>query len=578
MGIHFPRFSWNSIRFKLVVGLFVVTLPLITLLIYNNRYSIDVVRNQVAISNKNLISLYMNQIDDRLELAEKNILGLATTNSDIQSMGTPNSEDEYQIAKYNASVDLSNSMFLYKSIDAFFVYVPNRQDLLDISQSSVPFPERIEVEQNLIKHLNQLSDSSQMPSNSWYIQNVGDQSYLLRVTEADNLFIGAWVNANTLLGPLSLIDFGENGSGLLITSAGKPMVRSDLDLEHVDLTKGFQHYYLTGDRNNLMVVGQSSSEGDFSLAAIIPNNQILQNLPMLSWLIGWISFSAIALVPISLYFLHRTLLVPLNRLIAVMNKINKGLLHVRVEDYKTSDEFLMVYHTFNMMIKQIEKLKIDVYEEQLSKQRIELQHLQLQINPHFFMNSLNILYSLAQVKNFTLIQDMTLCLVRYFRFMFRSNLSFVTLTEELEHVRNYVRIQELRFPEQVTCTIEYPEMLKHLNIPPLLIQTFLENSIKHSVTLEEPLHLSVILELRETGLNPFIEIIIRDTGRGFPEDVLTQIRSGNRIVDEKGEHIGIWNLKKRLLLLYGQDASLSCYNGFPQGAVVVVRLPYAEEL
>ncbi|WP_128103519.1 sensor histidine kinase [Paenibacillus sp. DCT19] len=578
MGIHFPRFSWNSIRFKLVVGLFAVTLPLITLLIYNNRYSIDVVRNQVAISNKNLISLYMNQIDDRLELAEKNILGLATVNYDIQSMNAPNSEDEYQIAKYNASFNLSNNMYLYKSIDSFFVFKPERQDLLNISQSSVSFQERIEVEDNLIKHLNHLSNSSQLISNSWYIRNIGGHSYLLRVTKADHLFIGAWVNANTLLSPLSLIDLGKNGTGLLITSEGKPMVRTDINLEHIDLTRGFQHYYLTGDKDNLMIVGQSSKEGEFSLAAIIPNDQILQNLPMLSWLIGWISFSAIGLVPVSLFFLHRTLLVPLNRLIAVMNKINKGLLHVRVENYKTSDEFLMVYHTFNKMIKQIEKLKIDVYEEQLSKQRIELQHLQLQINPHFFMNSLNILYNLAQVKNFALIQDMTLCLVRYFRFMFRSNLSFVTLTEELEHVRNYVRIQELRFPEQVTCTIEYPETLKHLNIPPLLIQTFLENSIKHSVTLEEPLHLSVILELRETGLNPFIEIIIRDTGRGFPEDVLTQIRSGNRIVDEKGDHIGIWNVKKRLLLLYGQNASLSCYNGFPQGAVVVVRLPYAEEI
>lgn len=578
MGIKFRYFSWNSIRLKLVVGLFVVTLPLITLLIYNNHYSIDVVRNQVAISNKNMISLYMNQIDDRLKLAEKNILSLATTNYGIRSMHAPNSDDEYQMAKYNVSVNLSNNIFLYTSIDSFFIFQPERQDLLNVSQSTVSYSERMKVEENLIRHLNQLSNSFQLPTNNWYIRVIEEESYLLRVIKSGNLFIGAWVNANTLLSPMSLIDLGKKGTGLLITSEGEPMVQTDLRLDQVDLSRGFEQYYLTGDKDNLLVVGESSKEGEFSLVAIIPNEQILQNLPMLSWLIGWISFAVIGLVPLSLFFLHRTLLVPLNRLITVMNKINKGLVNVRMEDFKASDEFLMVNQTFNKMINQIETLKINVYEEQLSKQRIELQHLQLQINPHFFMNSLNILYNLAQVKNFALIQDMTLCLVRYFRFMFRSNLSFVTLHEELEHVRNYIRIQELRFPEQLTCTIEYPELLEHLEIPPLLIQTFLENSIKHSVTLEEPLHLSVTLELRETGLNPYIEIIIRDTGRGFSEKVLTEIRSENRIVDEKGEHIGIWNVNKRLLLLYGHDASLSCYNGFPNGAVVEIRLPYQEEI
>ncbi len=91
------------------------------------------------------------------------------------------------------------------------------------------------------------------------------------------------------------------------------------------------------------------------------------------------------------------------------------------------------------------------------------------------------------------------------------------------------------------------------------------------------MHLSVSLDLKETGLSPYVEIIIRDTGKGFSNDVLAEIRSGNRVIDEKGEHIGIWNVKKRLLLLYGEEASISCYNGYPNGAVVEIKLPYEEE-
>ncbi len=66
MKLAVPRFSWNSIRFKVVAGQLLVTVPLLALLLYSNFYSIRVVHNQVALSNKNLISLYMGQIDDRL--------------------------------------------------------------------------------------------------------------------------------------------------------------------------------------------------------------------------------------------------------------------------------------------------------------------------------------------------------------------------------------------------------------------------------------------------------------------------------------------------------------------------------
>ncbi|WP_337102507.1 sensor histidine kinase [Paenibacillus sp. YIM B09110] len=575
MRIRLPKISWNSIRLKLVAGLFLVTVPLLALFFYNNHYSINVVHNQVAISNKNLISLYMGQIDTQLEAAEKNLLGLDTTNYDIQSMDEPNDEDEYQLSKYHLLTTISKNILFYESIDAFFIYNYERKDLLNISQSSVNYTEKIGVEKNLVQHLDQLAISPEPGPNRWYIRKIENSYYVLRTIKSGNLYLGAWVKAKTLLGPMNLIDLGSNGSALLITSEGVPMVNTNLTEDKgVDLSGEFQKFYLTGSEKNLMVVGEASQKGEFSLVAVIPNKEILQNLPRITQLIGWLSFAAIGLVPLSLLFLHRILLVPLKRLITVMNKINKGFVNVRMDNFNTSDEFILVNQTFNKMMSQIEELKINVYEEKLSKQKAELQHLQLQINPHFFMNSLNMLFNLAEVKNYELIQEMTLCLVRYFRFMFRSNLSFVTLEEELQHVRNYIRIQELRFPGHLTSQFSCPEFLKAIQIPPLLIQTFLENSIKHGITLEEPLHLSVSLDLKETGLKPYVEIMIRDTGKGFSNHVLNEIKLGNRIIDEQGEHIGIWNVQKRLSILYADEASVSCYNGFPNGAVVEIKLPF----
>jgi two-component system, sensor histidine kinase YesM len=573
-----PRVYWNSIRFKVVAGLLVVMVPVFTLLLYNNFYSIRVVHNQVALSNKNLISLYMSQIDDRLEDTERNLMSLLTSSYDLRSMDTPNSENEYHLAKQSLFVRLSNDILLSQSTDAIFVYSVARHDLLDVSRAVVEYQERYLVEQYLHEYLESEPRPDELSEHKWNVFPIGQDHYVLRLLRSGDVYLGAWVNVKTLLIPLHLIDLGEEGSALFITQTGKPIVSTKpLSDDAIDFTQGFDRYYKSGSRNQLLIIGEPSREANFSLAAVIPDRQVLQKLPALSRINEMVSFASIGLLPISLLFLRKVLLVPLKRLITVMKRINDGNVHMRIEETASSEEFRMVNQTFNQMMAQIEALKINVYEEQLSKQKAELQHLQLQINPHFFMNSLNILFNLAQVKNYSLIQELTLCLVRYFRFMFQSNLSFVSLQEELQHVRNYIRIQELRFPNSMTCSIEAPEFLGQVPVPPLVIQSFLENSIKHSVSLEELVHLSVSIDLVETGLEPFVEILIRDTGQGFSEQVLAEIRSGNRIVDEEGEHIGIWNVRRRLQLLYGDRASIRCYNGFPQGAVVEIRLPYETE-
>src|SRR5690606_16872282 len=116
----------------------------------------------------------------------------------------------------------------------------------------------------------------------------------------------------------------------------------------------------------------------------------------------------------------------------------------RVEMGESSEEFQMLGQSFNSMMDEIQTLRINVYEEQISKQKEELQRLQLQVKPHFFLNTLNIIYNLAKVKSYERVQEMTISLINYFRFMFRSNTSFVMLHEDLEHTRNFLRIHSLR--------------------------------------------------------------------------------------------------------------------------------------
>ncbi|MFC3843506.1 sensor histidine kinase, partial [Paenibacillus sp. MAH-36] len=167
----------------------------------------------------------------------------------------------------------------------------------------------------------------------------------------------------------------------------------------------------------------------------------------------------------------------------------------------------------------------------------------------------------------------SLSLMKYFRYMLRSNLSLVKLKDELEHTQNYFRIQELRFPESLTCQINAPEYLIDTYVPPLVIQTFVENTVKHAITLDEPIHISIDIDVIEQDHVPYITISIQDTGTGFPDDVLHVLQKEESLVTEQGEHLGIWNIQRRLRLLYAQSAQISFSNRLPRGAAILITLP-----
>jgi two-component system, sensor histidine kinase YesM len=572
------RLSWNSIRFKLVVGLLLITLPTVAFLIYNNQYAIRVVHNQVAESNRNLMSMYMGQIDNNLNDVDKYLTNLIVNDKDLQEMTYSSTEENRILAKVRLDNKIKVDIATFQSVNSIFVYSIPGHDYFEAIQDFESVQQRDEVRGYIRVLLNELQKEGELQNRQWYVHQIGQGYYLFRVLQTSDAYVGAWVNIEKLSIPLNLLDLGEKGLSLFSTDNSTPMTHADAVREYgIDLNRDLQQYYLSGKTNSFLVVGERSAKGNFNLIAIIPDERILENLPYLRRIAYAIPIAAIILVPACLLLLRKMVLRPLKRILAAMKRIGDGNLNTRIEPFPTSDEFHLVNVTFNQMMKQVQELRIHVYEEQLRKQKAELQHLQLQINPHFFMNSLNIIYNLALVRNYELIQEMSLSLVQYFRYMFRSNLAFVPLKEELKHVRNYVRIQELRFPELLEFKQSAPDYLMDTRIPPLIIQTFVENSIKHAATPHDSIRISVSIDLDDSGPEPRILIEIKDNGKGFRNDILEEIQAGNRIEDEQGEHIGIWNVKRRIRLMYSDEADLFISNALPAGALVRLLLPLKTE-
>ncbi|CAN7373268.1 histidine kinase [Paenibacillus sp. LjRoot153] len=569
---------FKSLRFKLIFGLLIIVIPIVAFMIYNNLYAIKVVRNQVAQSNKNLISLYMGQIDRNLDEVDKYLFNLAAQDTGLLVLDVQRDQnaDRYSFTKIQLNNKLLKDLPGYKSMDMFFVYSEPNQDLLTVMSDQVTYT-RQEAVENSIKTIfqDQRDGTNQTSLREWFMLKLGDKYYLTRVIKYGNVYIGAWTDASKLMVPLNLVDLGNNGRALLVTDQFETMSNQAFVQENqINLNGVGNGYKLTGKDEQFLVVGEKSAKGRFSLIAAIPDSIILENLPFLRRMVSFILLGSLILLPFILFLLRKIILVPINRIMMAMRRIEDGNLDVRITYSPSIIEFDKMNQSFNRMISQIQELKINVLKEKLNHQKAELKQLQLQINPHFFLNSLNIIYNLAQVKDFTLIQEMALSLVEYFRFMFRSNMTFVALRDEVQHTLNYFRIQEMRFPQNLTYDLSVPDNLMDELVPPLVIQTFVENTIKHAVSMDKQVHIGITIEVKEVNR---IRIRVQDTGKGFPEDILAQLQMEMDIGNGEGHHIGIWNVQRRLRLLYHDQARITFSNGDGLGAAVEILIPFHEK-
>lgn len=147
-------------------------------------------------------------------------------------------------------------------------------------------------------------------------------------------------------------------------------------------------------------------------------------------------------------------------------------------------EFSETGKVLNQLSQEIKNLKIEMYEQQLERQRIAFDYAQIQIRPHFYINCLNVIYSMAQVNRISQIQEITLHVSRYLRYIFKSSLDTVSVESEVEFTRTYLKILECTKAMAYQCQIQIDDGKEDFGIPPLLIQTFVENSIKHNTDME----------------------------------------------------------------------------------------------
>lgn len=578
----------NSLRFRISFIVFLAMFMLTIFLVCNNAYAIAVVRDNVFDANAQMMDMYMHQIDDSLDAMENYWAGMQSSSD----MFTLIKRDEkrpldYYKAESRLMSDMSNVVQTYRFIDFLFIYYTEMNTYRDAAKYMIDSGERRLVRKVVMEEIQRSIEAGKV-SAQWKCVEADKEYYLIRTFRYLGIYMGGCINVSRLVQSIrsdgftnaDYLTFYENGG----KEMGHVLPRMDMGLSVDETARRFSQNI---DGNRYLIITHPAESGDYSMVALIRDKSILEGLGALQKIIIILGICLIMFFFLFVSICRQWILRPVLRLCEAMNRLKSGDFTIRLGKAGNCEEFNLMYDTFDEMTENIEALKIDVYEQKvqrqkadlqyqkakLMQQKAELQYMKLQTKPHYYINCLNVIHNLSIMNKNELIRDMTTYLGNQLRYTMEGT-TVDTLKKEVDYVHNYMHIQELRFADSLTAYIEVDASIEHVLVPPLIIQTFVENTVKYQMVAGGHTEIYVVASRCEPPHTDRIRIEIWDTGEGFTEEIMALLNKGEKIIDEKGEHYGIRNVLMRMRLIYEGRESAEFKNHWETGgAYIILELP-----
>lgn len=286
--------------------------------------------------------------------------------------------------------------------------------------------------------------------------------------------------------------------------------------------------------------------------------------------IAVIAFAAISILIIFLsIYIPQSITEPITKLSEVTDQVAKGDLTVR-SDVDSGGEVGVLSDSLNSMIDKINELLSQVTTEQTRLRKAELELLQSQINPHFLYNTLDTIVWLAEGSDKAKVVSMVESLSEFFRTSLNQGKDIITIKEEIQHVRSYLEIQQVRYQDILEYEINVPEELYKYQIPKITIQPLVENALYHGIKNKRRLG-----KITVTGeVSDKVIIRVSDNGIGMTEERNREVMDrilGNSPDSEVG--FGLYNVNERIRLKFGDDYGINIVSKYEEGTVSIVTLP-----
>ena len=515
------------------------------------------VRQTVEQTNAHALKLWAGNVQNRLDALYEHLYDLLVSlyNSTELRTGTPIMD----VSTKQKIIEMMNDKLMISTdADAFFV-LDTENDFYLFSASST-------LSNQDIFHLKMqcrtaaLDAPLSLREQSWKILEVGDISYFYKNIQLGKYIAGVACRLSRFSPEKTVAILGQDPTFFLalpdqnLTWLGEPDWTGNPGRCTVR-----QHIY------NL--------DGEIVLSAVpaLAEQSIAQ--PVLLLLITAL---CLALVVLLLLLLRRLVAAPTRTLIEANEMLAAGNIRYRLdEDKARSKEFDALFDSFNNMARQIGNLKIEAYDLRLREQSNRLTMLRAQIRPHSFLNAVTTISNMTYTCRPEEIRAYIQVFAKYIRYMLNVSDPWITVEAEVGHIRNYLKMQDARFPRAISFTAEYNAAAGECKIPFLLLYTLVENSIKLAMSLYETLDITVRCVREDRDDFHGFCLTEEDSGQGFPEDLAEKLRSGDEPFVK--EHLGLSNVRNTLNLTYHRDDLLRLSNRPQGGARVELWIPDKED-
>ncbi len=556
-------------RIVIVIILLVLPINIMTLVLSNMVLSDS--RAQITREVSNTLETNGDIVEDLLTRSVKRMFYMSQKDEDFVRLSALNGETvENSVNEYesglliNARQRLNEVRMEFPYIDLLYFYFPHKDFTIISGHPGPDIPDCREL-------IAASAQEKERENSQWAVMDMDGTSILFNSIMWNNTVCGSMINLEWLLERLNL-DGQYDGRTIFFTNGKEDLYTSGGGLFFEEEGKSLEEMK---EMDRFEIFTQDLEDFDLKLVEIIDWDQQARNLPLIIYALQFFSVvMTLAVIPVLLLYIRHSISKPLNRLIKAMDRVKQGDWDYRVTTQKQGREFEQLNGYFNDMMNEVKHLKISVYEKELERKDIKMRYLSSQIQPHFIMNALNIIYS-YKPEEYPLIRKMVLCISKYLRYIVKVNEKYVELFQEMNHIKNYFEIQKARYPGMFFYIVEYDETLENALIPPLLIQNFAENAIKYSLKAGDKVTILIVAEKTTVHDTQFLRIRIADTGRGISDEILDKIRIFQETgVMQEGLGVGVQNSIERLKYLYSDQARIRFWKDENyQGTNVEIMLP-----
>ena len=385
------------------------------------------------------------------------------------------------------------------------------------------------------------------------------------------------MNYSTISQLCQNISIGKRGYIYIVDSDNNIIYHPEQQLINIGLKSEKPEDYLgsyleDSDEGKQLVTIKTVNYTNWKVVAVAYMSEILDFKNDITNFIGWILFVCIILIIFIFGFISAKISHPIKQLEESMKMVEAGEFNIYI-DVKGEDEVERLATAFNLMISKVRYLMGQIVIEQEAKRKSELDALQAQINPHFLYNTLDSIVWMAENEKNQGVITMVTALAKLFRISISKGKNIITVREEMEHAKNYLIIQKIRYKNKFKFeVIAQKEVLEYSTLK-LILQPLIENSIYHGIEyMVDEGFIKISISITDGKL--LYEIY--DNGLGISEEKLGQLLD-YRIKDNAGSGVGVKNVHERIQLNYGGEFGLEIQSRIEEGTTIKIWLPLIKE-